>query len=267
MSASLLLCLGLLSGGAAGILAGLIGIGGGIVIVPVLYYGLQSAGISPDQAAHIAVSTSLAAILPAAVVSSIGHWRAGHMDFGFLREWGPGVVCGVIMAQLAAPHLNGKLMTGAFGLFCLLVAVRFGLPSKFRPWAEQPPGGGFCHVAGLSIGLVSGLAGVGGGIMTNIVMTFSGMPMHRSIGRAAAIGVVVSAPAVLVAFYESSTPHAGRIGDVDLCIWACIAPMQAIAAWFGSQLSSRIKAESLSLLFASALAVTGMVMLQSTIRH
>ena len=75
MSVTWLICLGLVAGAGAGLLAGLIGIGGGIVIVPVMYYGLLSAGASPDQAAHVAVATSLAAILPAALASSIGHWR------------------------------------------------------------------------------------------------------------------------------------------------------------------------------------------------
>jgi uncharacterized protein len=98
-----LLALGALSGTVAGSLAGLVGIGGGVVIVPVVYYGQIIAGTAPDHAAHIAVGTSLAAILPAAVVSSIGHWRAGNTDIGFVREWGPGIAAGVVAARL--PHL------------------------------------------------------------------------------------------------------------------------------------------------------------------
>jgi uncharacterized membrane protein YfcA len=94
MTTASLTCLGLISGVGAGLLAGLVGIGGGIVVVPVVYYGLVSSGVSVDQAAHVAVSTSLAAILPAAVVSSLGHWRAGNTDFTFLREWGPGIAAG-----------------------------------------------------------------------------------------------------------------------------------------------------------------------------
>jgi len=76
MSALWLVLLGSIAGAAAGLLAGLIGIGGGIVVVPVVYYGLLAGGTAPDQAAHVAVGTSLAAILPAAVVSSLSHWRA-----------------------------------------------------------------------------------------------------------------------------------------------------------------------------------------------
>ena len=181
MSVLWLICLGLVSGAGAGLLAGLIGIGGGIVIVPVMYYGLISAGASADQAAHVAVATSLAAILPAALASSFGHWRAGNTDMAFLREWGPGIALGVVTAQLVAPHLRGSVMTGIFGLFTLMAAVRFAAPQRFKPVLQEPPNGNFRRVAGLGIGLVSGFAGVGGGIMTNVVMAVSGVPMHKSI--------------------------------------------------------------------------------------
>jgi len=264
MDAVSLIGLGLLSGAGAGLLAGLVGIGGGIVIVPVVYYGLIAGGFSPDQAAHIAVATSLAAILPAAVASSIGHWRAGNADFAFVRQWGPGIAAGVVAAQLAAPHLRGQLMTGVFATFTLIAAVRFAAPGRFRPLMPEPPNGSFRHIAGLSIGLVSGLAGVGGGIMTNMVMALTGLPMHKSIGRAAAVGVVVSVPATIIAAFAAPPEHAGNLGSINLSMWACIAPAQAVAAWFGAQLAQRVGADSLSRVFAGALAVTGVVMLRSS---
>jgi uncharacterized membrane protein YfcA len=265
MSALWLVCLGLISGAGAGLLAGLIGIGGGVVIVPVIYYGLISAGASADQAAHVAVATSLAAILPAAIASSVGHWRAGNTDLAFLREWGPGIAIGVVAAQLVAPHLRGSLMTGMFGLFALMAAVRFAAPGRFRPAFEQPPNGNFRVVAGLGIGLVSGFAGVGGGILTNIVMVLSGVPMHKSIGRAAAVGVVVSLPATLVAAFASSPAQAADIGSINLSMWGCIAPAQAVAAWFGARLTQRIAADNLSRVFACALALTGVAMLRASL--
>src|SRR5262249_23484716 len=128
MSTAMLIGLGIFAGTGAGFLAGLVGIGGGIVVVPVAYYGLVSPGAAPDQAAHVAVATSLAAIMPAAVVSSFAHWRAGNTDIEFLRKWGPGIALGVIAAQLAAPAVRGCLMTGVFALFCLAAAVRFAAP-------------------------------------------------------------------------------------------------------------------------------------------
>ncbi len=87
-----LLALGTAAGAGAGLLAGLIGIGGGVVIVPAIYYASIAAGVSPNEAAHVAVATSLAAIVPASLVSFIRHLKAGHADLAFLREWGPGIV-------------------------------------------------------------------------------------------------------------------------------------------------------------------------------
>jgi uncharacterized membrane protein YfcA len=265
MSVLWLIGLGLVSGAGAGLLAGLIGIGGGIVIVPVMYYGLLGAGVTADQAAHIAVATSLAAILPAALASSFSHWRAGNTDLPFLREWAPGIVLGVVTAQLAAPHLRGSALTAVFGLFTLMAAVRFAAPKRFRPLFDQPPNGNLRHLAGLGIGLVSGFAGVGGGIMTNVVMVLSGVPMHKSIGRAAAVGVVVSLPATIVAAFGSTPAEAGNLGSINLSMWACIAPAQAVAAWFGARMAQHVAADNLSRLFAGALAATGIVMLRSSL--
>src|SRR4051794_41780995 len=98
-----------------------------------MYYGLLSAGASADQAAHVAIATSLAAILPAALASSFGHWRAGNTDMAFLREWGPGIVIGVVTAQLVAPHLRGNVMTAVFGLFTLLAGGRLAGPGGVSP--------------------------------------------------------------------------------------------------------------------------------------
>jgi uncharacterized protein len=264
MTTASLICLGLISGAGADLLAGLVGIGGGIVVVPVVYYGLLSSGVSADQAAHIAVSTSLAAILPAAIVSSIAHWRAGNTDLAFLQEWGPGIAAGVVVAQLAAFYLRGSVLIGVFAAFCLLVAVRFAVPGRFQPILERPPSGNARRLSGFGIGLVSGFAGVGGGIMTNIVMSLSGVSMHKSIGRAAAAGVVVGAPATIVAALGPAPGDAAQLGSINLAIWACIAPAQASAAWVGALLAQRTSAAALSRLFAVSLTATGIVMLRSS---
>lgn len=256
---------GALAGSAAGLLAGLIGIGGGIVVVPAIYYGLVVSGMPADQAAHVAVATSLAAILPTALVSSFAHWRAGHADIAFLRTWGPGIAIGVVAGQLAAPHLRGCVMTGVFSVLCLAFAARFAFPARFRRVTEHPPEGLFLNAAGIGIGLSSGLAGVGGGIMTNIVMSFCGISMHKSIGRAAAVGVAVSLPATVIAALGPGPHGAAQLGSIDLTVLACIAPTQAAAAWVGARLARCIAGDNLSRVLAGALVVTGAVMLRSSL--
>jgi uncharacterized membrane protein YfcA len=115
------------------------------------------------------------------------------------------------------------------------------------------------------VGACSGFAGIGGGILTNIVMTLTGLPMHKSIGRAAAVGIVVSVPATLTAALASDAIRPLEIGAIDLPMWASIAPAQALAAWFGARLAPRLSAADLSRIFAGALAVTGAAMLNSSI--
>jgi len=136
------------------------------------------------------------------------------------------------VAQVIAPYVDGRLLAALFGSLCLIFAVRFAFPERFRPLVDQPPGGHFRDIAGLGIGAVSGFAGVGGGILTNIVMTLSGLPMHKSIvvrpppGRCQHSGDDCAALA-------SKALQPTQIGSIDYAIWACIAPAQAIAAWFG----------------------------------
>ena len=264
MTAYHLLVLGLAAGACAGVLAGLIGIGGGIVIVPAIYYGLIASGFSPNEAAHVAVSTSLAAIMPAACVSFLSHWRAGNTDVRFLRDWGPGIAAGVVVAQFAAPHLHGSVLSACFGLLCLVFAIRFGFPQRFRPLVDEPPGGWFRQLTAVGIGASSGLAGLGGGILTNVVMTLSGLPMHKSIGRGAAAGIVVSVPATLAAAFATHAQHGAEIGSIDLPVLACIAPAQALGAWVGASLAQRIGGEQLSRIFAGALIATGGAMLRAS---
>jgi uncharacterized membrane protein YfcA len=265
MSIAELVGLGVLTGLGAGLLAGLVGIGGGVVIVPAVYYGLASTGVSPNDAAHIAVATSLASIVPASVVSFARHLKAGHADLKFLKDWGPGIVVGVAVAQIVAPHLDGKVLETVFAALCLLFAYRFAFPDRFAPVLDAPPGGAFRQVASMGIGACSGLAGVGGGILTNVVMTLSGLPMHKSVGRAAATGVVVSVPASLVAAMATHSSNPTQIGSIDLAIWLCIAPAQAAAAWVGASIAERSSALLLSRVFSIVLIATGLAMLRSAI--
>lgn len=265
MSIAELVGLGVLTGLGAGLLAGLVGIGGGVVIVPAVYYGLTSTGVSPNDAAHVAVATSLASIVPASVVSFARHLKSGHADLKFLKEWGPGIVLGVAAAQIVAPHLDGQVLETVFACLCLIFAYRFAFPDRFAPALDAPPGGFFRHCASMGIGACSGLAGVGGGILTNVVMTLSGLPMHKSVGRAAATGIVVSVPATVVAAMATHSSNPTQLGSIDLAIWACIAPAQAAAAWLGASMAARASGLILSRVFSIVLIATGVAMLRSAI--
>jgi uncharacterized protein len=153
-------------------------------------------------------------------------------------------------------------MTGPFGLICLIFAARFGLPGRFSTVAEMPSTGPLRSLAGGTIGLCSSLAGVGGGILTNIVMTLSGVSMHRSVGRAASVGVVVALPATIVAALAPGAQSSTELGSINLAVWASIAPAQAAAAWVGVRLAHRTSAADLSRVMAVVLLITGFTMLR-----
>jgi len=265
MSLFEMIVLGVVAGGAAGLLAGLVGIGGGVVIVPTLYYGLTATGLTANDATHVAVATSLASIVPSSLVSFVRHLRAGHADLRFLTEWGPGIIIGVAAAQIAAPYIDGRVLVAIFALLCLFFSYRFAFPARFSTARDISMGWSFRCWASVSIGVSSGLAGVGGGILTNIVMTLSGFSMHKSIGRAAAAGVAVSIPAMIVATLFVPSSGATRIGSVDLAILVCIAPAQAVAAWLGASIAVHTSGDILSRVFAIVLAVTGVVMMRAAL--
>jgi uncharacterized protein len=119
-------------------------------------------------------------------------------------------------------------------------------------------------IAGAGAGFLGGLIGVGGGTLTTVVTTLVGMPMHKSIGRAAAAGLVVSIPATPIAALTSMSADAGSVGSINLSMRACIATAQAAAAWAGAQFTQRIAGEHLSRVFAVTLAATGLLMLHSS---
>ena len=265
MSILELMALGVVAGAGAGLLAGLVGIGGGVVIVPAIYYGLTSTSASANDAAHVAVATSLASIVPSSLASFTRHLRAGHADLRFLAEWGPGIIIGVAAAQFAAPYIDGRVLAATFAALCLLFSYRFAFPAQFSTVKERPTGRTFRYWASVGIGVSSGLAGVGGGILTNIVMTVSGLPMHKSIGRAAATGVAVSIPAMIVAALAVQSSGATRIGSIDWAIWVCVAPVQAVAAWIGASIAVHTNSEVLSRIFAAVLAITGVVMMRTAL--
>src|SRR6202012_5404804 len=104
---------------------------------------------------------------------------------------------------------------------------------------------------------------VGGGILTNVVMSLSGVPMHKSVGRAAAVGIVVSVPATLIAALATHSATNTQLGSIDLTLWACIAPAQAAAAWVGASLAARVSPRALSRLLSIVLAITALAMLRT----
>lgn len=248
----------------AGILAGLLGVGGGIVIVPVLFFVFQGLGVSADSAMIIATATSLATIIPTSLSSIRAHHAKGNVDFALLKLWAPFVLFGVLLASYLVTIAEGEWLTTLFGVIATLAALnmllRAGSPAMFQ---SLPSKTGQSIMAAL-IGLFSALVGIGGGTLSVPTLTACNYPAHRAVGTAAAIGLIISLPAAATLLLAGQTPidaPAGTYGLVNLLGFICIVPLTVLFAPIGARIAHALDANKLKKVFAIVLLITGVRML------
>ena len=248
----------------AGILAGLLGVGGGIVIVPVLFFLFKSFGVSADTAMVVATATSLATIVPTSVSSIRSHHKQGNVDLDLLKRWGLFILAGVLLGSWLVTRVDGSWLTPLFGVIATLAALnmlfRTGKPALY----QQLPGAGGQAFMGTSVGFFSSMVGIGGGTLSVPLLTLYNYPAHRAVGTAAAIGLIISLPAALTMLALGSTPAdapAGTVGLVNLTGFLCIVPLTVLFAPVGAQMASRLDAAKLKKVFAVVLLFTGLRML------
>ena len=268
MSAYLpLLAMMLASGVVGGLLAGLLGVGGGIVVVPVLELTLAMLGVTPDQRMHIAVATSLATIIPTSITSARAHHARGAVDLALFRRWSPLMFLGAIGGVLVASSLKGHLLSLVFGSVAMLVALRMLLlPDGFRIASRVPS-----HPATLaipaSIGAVSSMMGIGGGTLSVPVLTLLNHPVHSAVGTSALFGLTISVPATLayvLSGWTEDLPLPGQLGYVNVLGFLIIAPVTTWIAPSGARLAHRLSRATLSRAFGVfLLLVAGRMLYQA----
>ncbi|MGR5141360.1 sulfite exporter TauE/SafE family protein [Photobacterium sp. DNB23_23_1] len=182
-------CLAL--GGVVGILAGLLGIGGGLLVVPALVWLLPQAGIDADMVMHIALGTSLASIVLTSGSSARNHFKLGNVDLAIVRSLAPGVILGGLGGSFVAELVPSSMLPKIFAIIVLLLATQMLLSLRFSAQRDMPSGvGTFC--SGGVIGVVSSLAGIGGGSLTVPYLNWHGVEMRRAIGCASFSGVLIA---------------------------------------------------------------------------
>ncbi|MFZ5610161.1 MAG: sulfite exporter TauE/SafE family protein [Pseudomonadota bacterium] len=258
------LALILLTGLGAGFAGGLLGIGGGIIIVPTLFSLAPLFGWPAASAMHLAVGTSLATIIVTAAVSAAGHGRRGAIDHGLLKRWIPTLLLGVVLASLAAGPLKSTVLSGLFSVIAFAVALNMARTAPLAV-AAHLPARWIQHGLALAIGLLSTLMGIGGGTLSVPVLTAYGMPIHRAVGSAAALGVaiaVVGAAGFVFAGLAAAQPlPPGALGFVYLPAALLIVPGAMLAAPWGVRLAHALDARRLRRVFALALmAIAGRMM-------
>ncbi len=185
------LLLYLVSGAVTGIIAGLLGVGGGIIIVPMLTTLFAWQHFPPDQIQHMALGTSFATIIFTSFSSFMSHHRRGAVRWDIWKSMTPGILVGTFGGSWIAAGLSTAALRGFFACFLAVVGVRMLLGSKPKPGRELPRRGGLAGVGGI-IGLISSFAGIGGGTMSIPFMTWCNVPIQVAVGTSAALGLPIA---------------------------------------------------------------------------
>ena len=257
------------SGVCAGVLAGLLGVGGGIVIVPVLYHVFTALGIDESVRMHLAVATSLAVIIPTSIRSLRAHAKRKAVDFDLLKRWAPTVFICTLIGSVLAGFASGKELTAIFATAALVVAawLAFG-KDEWRIAPSLPKGGGSVVLAG-SIGGLSALMGIGGGTFAVPAMTLFGYPIHRAVATSSGLGLIISVPGT-IGYIISGWGHAHlpplSLGYVNLLGFALITPTTVLTAPWGVALAHALPRKRLIQAFALFLALTSIRMFWGLIK-
>ena len=254
----------LVAGLVAGVLAGLLGVGGGIVLVPVLHYVLGVvAGVEPEAIMHMAVGTSLASMIPTSIRSALAHRRTGAVDVELFTRWAPLAIAGTMTGIGIAAWVKGPVLVTVFAVFASLAGLHMAFCKESWRIASELPGRMKQRFMAFSIASVSVMMGVGGGTFTVPALALFGYPIHRAVGTAAALGVLIAIPGG-IGFAVSGLGVPGRppgsMGYVSLVGVALIIPGSLLAAPWGARLAHWFDQKWLRRSFALFLGVTGVKM-------
>lgn len=256
------------TGLVAGIIAGLLGVGGGIVIVPVLFTSLAVVGVPEAARMHVAVGTSLATVLVTSVVSARAHHRRGSLDFALLKAWGPWIFVGVIAGTWLAGVVRGETLTLVFATVALGVAAYMGLTRPDVRFRNAPPRGVVRAGTGGVMGAISAMMGIGGGTLAVPFFSACGVSVHRAVGTAAAIGFVIALPGttgfVIAGWNDEALPNLSA-GFVNLLGLVLIAPATTLTAPWGVRIAHRLSPLGLRRAFAAFLLISSVRLYLSVI--
>ncbi|MCR4332514.1 MAG: sulfite exporter TauE/SafE family protein [Sulfuricaulis sp.] len=252
-------------GGLAGVMAGLLGIGGGALIVPVLVMVFETQHVSPDVIMQAALGTSMATIVFTAVSSVLAHQRRGAVNWSIFKSITPGIVVGGFVGAAIVHVLAGRTLRIMFVVFMFLLALQMsrGTMATSAHRRRLPGAAGVGAVGGV-IGLLSAFFGIGGGSMSVPFMTWYGVPARQAIATSAAIGFPIALSAAIgfvVAGWNVQGLPPWSIGYVVLPAFAGIVGASMLAAPLGARLAHRLSDATLRRIFAAFVTILGVKML------
>ena len=246
-------------GAAAGLLAGLLGVGGGLVIVAVLAWLLPLFGIASDVAMHTALATSLASILFTAAASARAHHRRGSVLWPTVGRLVPGLLLGGLLGALLATRLSGEVLRWGVAGYCLLAAAQLAFGTPRTAGGDGVPRHPWLPAAGGGIGALSALVGIGGGSLTVPLLVWRGVAPVRAVGTSSACGVAIGLASA--GGYALFGP--GALGYVHPPAVVGIALASVLLAPAGTRLAHALPAARLRQVFALFLLLVGLSLLRA----
>lgn len=240
------------AGAAIGFLAGLLGIGGGAISVPVFFEVFRFLDYPSEIAMPLAVGTSLAVIIPTSINSARGHYHRGTVDMDLLRTWAFPVLVGVLIGSFIAGYAAPWVFQVVFIVVASLNAAKLLLGGKGWRVAESLPAKGVLRIYGAAIGLISALMGIGGGAVSNFMMTLHNVSIHRAVSTSAGVGVLIAIPGTIgymVAGWGTPGLPSDAIGFVSLATIVLTIPTTLLTTRIGVRLAHMLSRRQLETAF------------------
>ncbi|WP_310620336.1 sulfite exporter TauE/SafE family protein [Flexibacterium corallicola] len=248
----------LVAGAVSGFLAGLFGIGGGAVLVPVLVSVLGFVGVDPSVIMHVSVASSLGVIVPTSIRSFMTHRAKGAVDKDLLKSWVIAVPIGVVLASWFASKASDSELKIVFVVIAFAVALRMLLNRDNWSLASDVPTNPLRAFIGALIGFFSTLMGIGGGVLTNTFMTLCGRPIHQAVATSSGVGLLISVPGffgMVAAGWGSANLPPFSLGYVNLLAVAIIIPTSITLAPWGAQVAHKMPKRKLEIGFGVFLLI------------
>jgi len=244
------------TGIAIGLLAGLLGIGGGIIAVPVLLEIFARLGMPEQTAFPLAVGTAQTSILIASITAAYAHWRKGTIDTALCRAWLPALIVGLVLGLALGPFAPAKTMTMIFGIIAAALGVKMALGDRLVI-SRHPPSGLAAQIPPVLVGGLAAALGVGGGTLSTPVLSLFSFPIQRAIGAGSLFNLVVSLPATITFLamgWNSPDRPGDAVGEVALLCVAALALPALFVAPIAAHWSARVPVVLLRRSFALCLA-------------
>lgn len=246
------------AGVVTGFLAGVFGVGGGAVIVPVLYEVFRLMDVDEAVRMQLCVGTSLAIIVPTSISSFRMHLRKDAVEKPVLRVWLAPVLIGVVLGGFIASFAAPWLFKGVFVVVAGLSSFKMLFGREGWRLADTVPGAMLMRIYGFVIGIASALIGIGGGAISNLLLSLYGVPIHRAVATSAGLGVIISIPGVIAYIWSGWGKMAAlppfSIGYVSLVGFALMVPTSILAAPWGARIAHALPKRRLEVAFGLYLA-------------